>query len=125
MLPPIQTQPSANPEADSPYFFLYTPGCEVSMHRAYPILLIGLLISSAASGQETPKPAASNLKTEKCSVAGTVVRKGSNEPIHFARITLTSDGDVQKFLHGPTAAVGEFTFKAVTTVEDSDYFTCI
>jgi len=83
------------------------------MHRAYPILLIGLLISSAASGQETPKPAASNLKTEKCSVAGMVVRKGSNEPIHFARITLTSDGDDQKSLHGTTAADGRFTFKDV------------
>src|SRR5260370_33165007 len=98
MLPPIQTQPSANPVADSPYFFLYTAGCEVSMHRAYPILLIGLLISSAASGKETPKPAASNLKPEKCSVAGMLGRTGRNEPITFARITLTSDGDDQKSL---------------------------
>jgi hypothetical protein len=84
------------------------------MHRAYPILLIGLLLSSAAFGQETPKPAASDLKTEKCSVAGMVVRKGSNEPIHFARITLTSDGDAQKNLHGTTAADGRFTFKDVS-----------
>ncbi|HEY6268489.1 MAG TPA: carboxypeptidase-like regulatory domain-containing protein [Candidatus Acidoferrum sp.] len=83
------------------------------MHRAFPILLIGLLISSAASGQDTPKPAASDLKAEKCSVAGTVVRKGSNEPIHFAHITLTSDGDEQKSLHGTTAADGRFTFKDV------------
>src|SRR5260370_37357759 len=113
MLPPIQTKPSISPVADSPYFFLYTAGCEVSMHRAYPILLIGLLISSAAPGQETPKPAASNLKTEKCSVAGMVVRKGSNEPIHFARITLTSDADHQKTLHGTTAADGIFTFKDI------------
>jgi hypothetical protein len=83
------------------------------MHRAYPILLIGLLISSAASGQDTPKPAAPDLKTEKCSVAGMVVRKGSNESIHFARITLTNDSDEQKSLHGTTAADGRFTFKDV------------
>src|SRR5258708_6873556 len=83
------------------------------MHAAYPIPLIVFLTSSAATGQETPKPARSTLKTEKCSVAGTVVRKGSNEPIHFARITLTSDGDEQKSLHGTTAADGRFTFKDV------------
>jgi hypothetical protein len=83
------------------------------MHRAYTIFLIGLFVLSAASGQDTPKPAASNLKTEKCSVAGMVVRKGSNEPVHFARITLTSDGDEQKSLHGTTAADGKFSFKDV------------
>src|SRR5258708_35827687 len=40
-------------------------------------------------------------------------RKGSTEPIHFARITLTSDGDDKKSLHGTTAADGRFTFKDV------------
>jgi len=84
------------------------------MRRSYPILLIGLLTSSAAFGQETPQPAASNIKTEKCRVAGMVVRKGSNEPIHFARITLTSDGDEQKSLHGTTAPDGRFTFNDVS-----------
>jgi carboxypeptidase family protein len=83
------------------------------MHRAYKILLIGLLISSAAFAQDTPAPPVPSPKTEKCSVAGMVVRKGSNEPIHFARITLTSGGDEQKSLHGVTAADGKFTFKDV------------
>jgi carboxypeptidase family protein len=83
------------------------------MHRAYPILLIGLLISSVASGQDTPKPAASDLKTEKCSVAGMVVRKGSSEPIHFAHVTLTNGGDEQKSLHGTTADDGRFAIKEV------------
>jgi hypothetical protein len=84
------------------------------MHRAYPFLLIGLFVSSVASGQDTPAPAAApSPKTEKCSVAGMVVRKGSNEPIHFAHITLTSGGDEQKSLHGTTAAEGRFTFKDV------------
>jgi hypothetical protein len=84
------------------------------MRRAYPILLVGLLISSAASGQDTPAPAAPSPKTEKCSVAGMVVRKGSNEPIHFARITLILINDhEQKGLHGATADDGRFTFKDV------------
>ena len=83
------------------------------MCRAYPIFLISLLISSACSGQNTEKPAAPNLKTEKCTVAGMVVRKGSSEPIHFAHVTLTNDGDEQKSLHGTTAADGRFAIKEV------------
>ena len=83
------------------------------MRRAHPILLISLLVSSAASGQTTSTPAGTSPKTEKCSVAGMVVRKGSNEPIHFAHITLMSDGDEQKSLHGTTADDGRFTFKDV------------
>jgi hypothetical protein len=83
------------------------------MRRAYPILLVGLLISSAASGQDAPKSAAANLKTEKCSVAGTVVRKGSNEPIHFAHIALASVGEEQKSFHDTTASDGRFSFKDV------------
>jgi hypothetical protein len=83
------------------------------MRRAYPFFLISLLISSAALGQDTATPAAQSPKTEKCSVAGIVVRKGSNDPIHFAHVILTSDGDEQKSLHGTTAADGRFAFKDV------------
>ena len=83
------------------------------MHRAYPILLFSLLISSIASGQNTQTSVAPIPKTEKCKVAGMVVRKGSNEPIHFARITLTSDGDEQKSFHDTTASDGRFSFKDV------------
>jgi len=83
------------------------------MYRAYPILLISLLISSAGSGQNTQKPATPNVKTEKCTVAGIVVRKGGSDPIHFAHVTLTNDGDEQKSLHAMTAADGRFTFKDV------------
>jgi hypothetical protein len=84
------------------------------MHRAYPFLLIGLLVSSVASGQDTPGPAAApSPKTEKCTVAGMVVRKGSSEPIHFAHVTLTNGGNEQKSLHGTTAADGRFAFKEV------------
>jgi hypothetical protein len=81
------------------------------MQRVYPILLVGLLVSSAASGQSTPAPASS--KAEKCSVAGMVVRKGSNEPIHFAHITLANVGDEQKSFHDTTASDGRFSFKDV------------
>jgi hypothetical protein len=66
------------------------------MRRAHPILLISLLVSSAASGQTTSTPATTSSKMENGSVAGMVVRKGSNEPIHFAQITLASDGDEKK-----------------------------
>ena len=99
------------------------------MRRAHPILLISLLVSSAASGQTTSTPAGTSPKTEKCSVAGMVVRKGSNEPIHFAHITLTSHGDEQKSLHGTTADDGRFAFKDVppgdyrVTVSHNGYVT--
>jgi hypothetical protein len=99
------------------------------MCRAYPTLLISLLISSAASGQTTSTPAPIISKTENCSVAGMVVRKGSNEPIHFAHITLTSHGDEQRSLHGTTADDGRFTFKDVppgdyrVTVSHNGYVT--
>jgi hypothetical protein len=83
------------------------------MHRKCRILLIGLLMSSAASAQDTPTPSSANRKTEKCSIAGMVVRKGSNEPIHFARITLTNDSDEQKSLHSTTTADGRFAFNEV------------
>jgi hypothetical protein len=83
------------------------------MHRKCPILLIGLLMSSAASAQDTPTPSSPNRKTENCSIAGMVVRKGSNEPIHFARITLTNDSDEQKSLHSTTTADGRFAFNEV------------
>jgi len=42
-----------------------------------------------------------------------VVRKGSNEPIRFARITLTNDGDEQRNLQATTVADGRFAFKDV------------
>lgn len=83
------------------------------MHRAYAISLITLLFSLAASAQNTPKPAVSIPGGEKCSVAGMVVRKGSSEPIHFAHVTLTNEGDEQKSLHGTTAADGRFAIKEV------------
>jgi hypothetical protein len=40
-----------------------------------------------------------------------VVRKGSNEPIHFARVTLANEGDEQKIVHASTAGNGRFAFK--------------
>jgi hypothetical protein len=51
--------------------------------------------------------------TEKCSVAGTVVRKGTNEPIHFARVALESDVEGQKKLHAVTDADGKFSLKDI------------
>lgn len=99
------------------------------MRRAHPILLISLLVSSATWGQTISTPAATSPKTENCSVSGMVVRKGSNEPIHFAYITLTSHGDEQKSLHGTTADNGRFTFKDVppgdyrVTVSHNGYVT--
>jgi len=84
------------------------------MHRAYPFLLISLLICSSAGGQNASTPAASTLKTEKCSVAGTVVRRGSNEPIRFARVTLVSEAEEQptlQKLHAMTGADGKFAIK--------------
>jgi len=83
------------------------------MRRAFGILFISSLFSSPVSGQNASPPAAPPSKTEKCTVAGMVVRKGSNEPIHFARITLANDADEQKSLHGTTAADGRFAFKDV------------
>jgi hypothetical protein len=83
------------------------------MRRAFGIFIISSLFSSSISGQNASPPAAPPIKTEKCTVAGMVVRKGSNEPIHFARITLANDADEQKSLHGTTAADGRFAFKDV------------
>jgi hypothetical protein len=83
------------------------------MRRASAVLLIRLLIAHFAFGQNTPAPAPPNPKTEKCSVAGMVVRKGSNEPIRFARVTLTNDSDEQKVLRGTTDADGRFTLKDI------------
>ena len=90
--------------------FLYTPVCEATMRRDYLFFLTALLISSATFGQNpsTPRP-----KAEKCAVAGMVVRKGSNEPIHFARVTLSREGEEQKLLHAATGADGRFVIKDV------------
>src|SRR5216684_3210046 len=83
------------------------------MRRAFGILFISSLFSSPVSGQNASPPAAPPSKTEKCTVAGIVVRKGGSDPIHFAHVTLTNDGDEQKSLHAMTAADGRFTFKDV------------
>jgi protocatechuate 3,4-dioxygenase beta subunit len=80
------------------------------MRRAYTLLLIGSFICSAASGQNAATPP----KTQKCGVSGMVVRKGSNEPIHFARVTLSNDGDEQRVQHVTTAPDGRFAFKDVS-----------
>jgi hypothetical protein len=83
------------------------------MRRAFGILFISSLFSSPVYGQNASPPAAPPSKTEKCTVAGMVVRKGSNEPIHFARITLANVGDEQKSFHDTTASDGRFSFKDV------------
>ncbi len=83
------------------------------MRRAFGILFISSLFSSPVSGQNASPPAAPPGKTEKCTVAGMVVRKGSNEPIHFAHITLANVGDEQKSFHDTTASDGRFSFKDV------------
>jgi hypothetical protein len=80
------------------------------MRRAYAFFLVSFLICSVASGQNASTPP----KTEKCVVSGMVVRKGSNEPIHFARVTLSNDGDEQRVQHVATAPDGRFAFKDVS-----------
>src|SRR5260370_10131550 len=83
------------------------------MRRAFLIFFSSLLLSSSASGQNPSPPTAPPLRAEKCTVAGMVVRKGSSEPIHFAHVTLTNDGDEQNSLHGTPAADGRFAIKEV------------
>lgn len=87
------------------------------MRIAHLFLFGSLLMTSAALGQNASTPAAMTPKTGKCVVAGMVVRKGSNEPIHFARVTLSSEGEEQKALHSTTGADGKFVIKDVVPGE--------
>lgn len=88
------------------------------MRRAYTFLIISSFICSVASGQNASMSTAPILKTEKCSVAGMVVRKGTNEPIRFARVTLgVNEGQEERTLqklHALTGADGKFAIKDIT-----------
>ena len=67
-----------------------------------------------APAQEAPAPAPdARTNPAKCTVAGTVLRKGSDEPIHFARVTLTSTADEGNKLHAVTGVDGKFAIKDV------------
>jgi hypothetical protein len=77
------------------------------------LLVVPLVQAQSSADLKTNGPD----KTEKCSVAGTVVRKSTNEPIHFARVTLDSDAEGQKKLRAVTDADGKFSFKDVAPAE--------
>jgi sarcosine oxidase gamma subunit len=83
------------------------------------LLFVSSLVVSPLAWAQNPAEVTPNApdKTHKCSVAGTVLRKGTDEPIHFARVTLESDDEGQKKLHAATDAAGKFSFKDVAPAE--------
>jgi hypothetical protein len=87
---------------------------EGALRRLNLLLFVGMLACPFAWGQD-PAPSVGDAapSTEKCTVAGVVLRKGSNEPIHFARVTLESEGDTPVKLHAVTGVDGAFTVKDV------------
>ena len=77
-----------------------------------------LLAVARVQAQNPPATAAdATPKTEKCSLAGVVVRKNNNEPIHLARVTLESNEGGQKRLHAVTDVNGKFSLKDVDAGE--------
>src|ERR1700690_2650982 len=83
------------------------------------LLFVSSLVVSPPVWAQNPAELKPNTpdKTDKCSVAGTGRRKGTDEPIHFARVTLESDDGGQKKLHTTTDADGKFSFKDVAPAE--------
>src|SRR5580658_5214518 len=83
------------------------------------LLFISSLLVSPLGWAQNPAEVTPNApdKTDKCSVAGTVLRKGTDEPIHFGRVTLESDDGGQKKLHAATDGDGKFSFKDVAPAE--------
>jgi len=93
---------------------------EVALRRVTLLLIAGLLVSPFAWAQDSsPLQDDAASKTGKCTVAGVVVRKGSNEPIHFARVNLDYEGDANVKLRAVTAADGSFSIKDVPPGEYS------
>ncbi len=56
---------------------------------------------------------APSTQEQNCGVAGKVLRKGTDEPIHFARVTLRGNSDESKRLHAVTGSDGKFIFRDV------------
>lgn len=72
------------------------------------------MFSQEAPGQAAPASAAdASANPAKCTVAGTVLRKGTDEPIHFARVTLASTAEEGNQLHAVTGVDGKFAIKDV------------
>lgn len=75
-----------------------------------PLLFLSLLLVVAASAQNvTAQKPSNNPKSEKCSVAGTVLRKGTDEPIRYAHVTFQSLADPENSLHSTTGVDGKFS----------------
>ena len=69
---------------------------------------------SETSAQEAPAPAPdATTNPAKSTVAGTVLRKGTDEPIHFARVILTSTAEEGNKLNAVTGVDGKFAIKNV------------
>ncbi len=83
------------------------------------LFISSLLVESSSVQAQNPleSKTAAAPNTEKCSVAGTVVRKGTNEPIHFARVSLENTAEGQKKLHAVTDGDGKFSLKDVNPGE--------
>jgi hypothetical protein len=78
------------------------------------LLFAALLVCPLAWGQTSyPAGDAAAPSTGKYSLSGVVVRKGSNEPIHFARVTIESNTDANVKLHAVTGVDGAFSVKDV------------
>jgi len=79
------------------------------------LLLFGALLACPFAWGQNPSPSAKDAApvAEKCAVAGVVLRKGSNEPIRFARVTLESEGATPVKLHAITGVDGVFTVKGI------------
>jgi hypothetical protein len=88
-----------------------------------PFFLALLALAGTSSlAQEVPARGAPSAETTanpaNCTVSGTVLRKGTDEPIHFARITLDPTNKDQKKFHSITGPNGKFT---ITDVPPGEY----
>lgn len=79
-----------------------------------PLLFLSLLLVLAASVQNVNAQKSSNIpKSEKCSVAGTVLRKGTDEPIRYAHVTFQSLADPENSLHSTSGVDGKFSLNDI------------
>jgi len=88
------------------------------MRLLYLALLTAALAGTQAFGQEAPAATTdAGANPGKSTVSGKVLRKGTDEPIHFARVTLTSTAEEGTKLHAVTGPDGKFAIKDVPAGE--------
>jgi hypothetical protein len=78
------------------------------------LVLAGVSSGARAHGQDVQGGAQGAAQSavapeQMCTVAGTVLRKGSDEPVHFARVTVQSNDESQDVRRAQTDTSGKFT----------------